>query len=94
MYVKLLIGNVDYESGPYNVKFEKRKTRAKFCIMITDDEISEMDETFGLTIDSNSLPSGLVVKDPSTVTVTIVDNECKYLCNLYSIYFCIISCQR
>ena len=82
MYVKLLTGNVDYKSGPYNVKFGKGSTRAKFCIAITDDGISEMDETFSLTIDINSLPSGLVVKDPSTVNVTIVDNECKYLCNL------------
>ena len=82
MYVKLLTGNVDYESGPYNVKFGKRSTRAKLCIMIIDDRILEMDETFSLTIDINSLPSGLVVEDPSTVKVTILDNECKYLCNL------------
>ena len=73
-----LVGNVDYESGPYSVTIKRRKTAAKFCIRMINDNISELNEVFGLMIDTASLPSGLHRANPYTANVTIIDNEGKY----------------
>ena len=48
---------------------------AQLTFSITDDNILEDDETFTLTFDQSSLPNGVVVVDPSQVTVTIVDDD-------------------
>ena len=77
-----LIGGVDYKSGPYHVNIKRRKHIAKFCIGIIDDAIPETDEIFGLTIDADSLPSGVNLANPYTANVTLVDNEGMSLSNL------------
>lgn len=46
-------------------------------IPITDDTVSESDETFSITIMERSLPYGIKLGDVSTVTVRIVDNDSK-----------------
>ena len=43
-------------------------------ISITNDKILEINETFQLTIDP---PSGITLVDPSTTTITIVDDDCE-----------------
>ena len=53
-------------------------TRALFNVPINDDNIFESDETFTLTIDSNSLPTGVTRGITGVVTVTIVDNDGMY----------------
>jgi len=74
-----LTGGVDYESGPYRVELSKGTTSEKFCVDITDDNRLEDDEIFFLEIDSTSLPTGVIRKDPYKVNATILDDECKYL---------------
>ena len=59
----------------YTVTFSAGINSSQLNIVITDDNILEDDETFNLTIDQSSLPDGVVVVDPSQVTVTIVDDD-------------------
>ena len=72
-------GNVDYDTGPYNVMFMKGNTTATLCINITNDEILEEDETFGLIIDAVSSLACIIRGSPSTVNVTILRTECMYV---------------
>ena len=69
-------GGVDYDSGPYTIKFTSKQIRAPFNISINDDDILEHDESFTLII-NDSLPSGVSVEKQQAV-VTIVDTDCKY----------------
>ena len=69
---------MDYTSGPYSVTFPAGVTSVPFNISINDDNISEENENFTLTIDS-SLPTGVMVGNPGQATVTIMDNDCKLL---------------
>ena len=46
---------------------------------MVNDTITEEDEIFYLEIDNN-LPSGVYIKQPSEIDVTIEDDECKYMC--------------
>ena len=59
----------------YTVIFSAGVNLSQLNILITDDNILEDDETFNLTINQSSLPDGVVVVDPSQVTVTIMDND-------------------
>ena len=59
----------------YTVTFSAGVNSSQLNILITDDNILEDDETFNLTINQSSLPDGVVVGDPSQVTVTIVDDD-------------------
>ena len=70
-------GIVDYDSGPYSVMFTKGDTAAILCVNITDDQLLEEDEIFGLIIDAASLPVGVdICENLYTANVTILDNEC------------------
>ena len=57
------------------VTFSAGVNSSQLNIVITDDNILEDDETFNLTIDQFTLPDGVVVADPSQVTVAIVDDD-------------------
>ena len=59
----------------YTVTFPAGVNSSQLNTLITDDNILEDDETFNLTINQSSLPDGVVVGDPSQVTVTIVDDD-------------------
>ena len=48
-----------------------------FDVPITDDNILENDETFTVAVDPSSLPNGVGVGDPSSTTVTIVNDDCE-----------------
>ena len=76
MYVRVL-GDVDYDSGPYNVTFPIGSTNASFDITITDDNVFEFDEIFNISI--TSITNGHIVSTPAVATVTIIDNTSKYL---------------
>ena len=69
---------MDYTSGPYSVTFPAGVMSVPFSISINDDNIFEENENFTLTIDS-SLPTGVMVGNPGQATVTIIDNDCKFL---------------
>ena len=79
---------MDYTSGPYTVTFPAGQTTATFDVPINDDDILEGNENFILTINPSSLPSDVSVGDPDQATVTIVDNDRKYLVNnaIYLLY--------
>ena len=79
---------MDYTSGPYNVTFPAGQTTATFNVPINDDDILEGSENFILTINPSSLPSDVSVGDPDQATVTIEDNDRKYLVNnaIYLLY--------
>ena len=68
---------MDYDSGPYIVTFPVGVTSAQFNIPITDDNIFEENETFEVSIDSFSLPSGVTIGDNGQFTMTIMDNDGK-----------------
>ena len=74
-----MLGGVDYVSGPYNVKFSAGMDKASFSVTIRGDKVFEMDETFQLAINSNTLPNRVTTTNPSEVNVTIVDNDGKLL---------------
>jgi len=74
-------GGVDYDSGPYNVTFPAGKTSVLLNVSINDDNILEEEEFFDLTIDSDSLPNRVTVDSQYESTVTIVDNDGKYIIN-------------
>lgn len=71
----LLLGNVDYDSGPYAVTFPAGMASTSFNVPIIDDNVVELVEQFDLTIDTSSLPNGFTVDDPSQVMVTITDDD-------------------
>ena len=70
----MLAGGVAYNSGPYMATFHAGETHVSFDINIINDNIFEGDENFDLTIDPSSLPSIVIISDPSEITVTIVDD--------------------
>ena len=82
----LIGGSDDYNSGPYVVTFLAGVTHVLFNVTITDDYVLEDDENFFLTIDSSSLPSNVTVNNLSQATVTILDNDGKYLFNSYRLH--------
>ena len=69
---------MDYTSGPYSVTFPAGVASVPFNIPINDDNIFEENENFTLTINS-SLSTGVMVGNPGKTTMTIIDNNCKFL---------------
>ena len=53
------------------------ETHHGFNIPIYDDVIKEVNESFTLSIDPNSLPNGVTVDEPVNATVIINDNDSK-----------------
>ena len=47
-------------------------------VTITDDEISEQDEAFKISIIEGTLPFGVRAKGPATIIIN--DNDSKYAC--------------
>ena len=62
----------------YTVTFSAGVNSSQLNILIINDNILEDDETFNVTINQSSLSDGVVVGDPSEVTVTIVDDDGEY----------------
>ena len=71
------LGGTDYVSVSYTVTFPAGKTHATLNISIYDDNVFEDNESFTLTINPSSLPSGVTSGNPVETTVTIVDNDGK-----------------
>ena len=74
---------MDYESGPYSATIKEGDTHAEFCIDICNDTELDMDETFTISINESMLHTDIVVKEPISATVTILDDECKYFICTY-----------
>ena len=74
-----IIGGIDYVSGAYSVALPAGSTEVSFNVDIINDRFLESNEMFQLSIVSNKLPIRVIVTNPSEVTVTIVDNDRKFL---------------
>ena len=68
----------DYRSGPYSVTFSSGSTSSSVYINITDDNVIESAESFILTIDPNSLSTGISLGVNRQATVTISDDDGNY----------------
>jgi len=66
---------VDYASGPYPVLFPAGTTMASFNIPIVNDDVSENNEQFTITIDPSSLPTGVSSGSTGASIVTILDDD-------------------
>ena len=72
---------MDYHSGLYKVVFPPKETTASFNITIFKDEIKEENETFILTIVSNTLPNGVSrPRNQHRATVIIKDTTGEIHC--------------
>ena len=67
-------GDVDYDSGPYNVTFPARANNAAFNIIINNDTVLEYNETFDLTIIESSLPENIILGEIYLAKVTILND--------------------
>ena len=56
-------------------------TSASFAVAIINDNMLEDNENFSLTINSSSLPTGVILDAVSQTTVTIVDDDGKLINN-------------
>ena len=61
-------------SGPYTVTFLAGEKTAILMVTTEDDSIAELTEIFKVMITSTSEPS-IVIADPDTSYVTILDND-------------------
>ena len=67
-------GDIDYDSGPYNVTFPSGEKNAAFTITINNDTVLEYDETFNLTIIESSLPENFILGEIYLAKVTIIND--------------------
>ena len=72
--------DADYDPGPYKVIFPAEQTTIEFNVSIIDDNVLENDEQFNLMIDGGALPDDIMLGDPHTTVVTIVNDDGK--CNM------------
>ena len=73
-----MIGNADFNPGPFNVSFPAQMTTSSFSVPITDDSMFEGNETFTVTIVPSTLPNRVVPGADCVVTVTIDDDDSKF----------------
>ena len=76
-------------SGPYTVVFQPGQKTAILMVTTEDDSIAELTEYFTVMISSTSLPDKIVVGDPDTSYVTILDNDSEYTVKLVTFLLCL-----
>ena len=65
----------DYEHGPFSFTIPAGEINVLVNVSLNDDNIFERNESFSLTINSSSLPSGVVVQLDCILVVMIVDDD-------------------
>lgn len=70
---------IDYYSGPYPATFSAGTTTATFDVVINNDDMFRGSRRFQLLINSSSLPSNVVIGNISQATVTIEEDDSKYI---------------
>ena len=70
--------NNDYTLGLYNVTFPANVTTRSVDIPVCDDRVFEGDESFSVSIISNSSPDNVNSGSLSQATVIIIDDDCKF----------------
>jgi len=68
-------GNVDYNTGPYNVTLLAGNTTGILNIILNDDNLLERIEEFNLTIDISSLSGDIFPGNHIEALVVIMDND-------------------
>ena len=71
-------GDNDYTMGLYNVTFPANVTTRTFDIPICDDMVLEDNESFNISIVSNSSPDNVTSGSLDQATVIIYDNDREY----------------
>ena len=74
-----LTGGIDYFPGPFLVTFPAGVTNVSFPILIADDEMAEVTESFRIYIKLDSLHYLVKQHTDIQISVTIQDNDCKSL---------------
>ena len=69
------------DTGSYSVTISAGETSASLNISIIDDDTLEENESFVLNINPSSLHNRVVLGNPSQTTVTIVDDDGKFIIN-------------
>ena len=69
----------DYKPETMVVSFKEGTNNALLNISVLDDNLLEDDETFILIIDSSSIPNNVIIEKPSNATVTILNDDGKYI---------------
>ena len=73
----------DYDTGPFTITFPARTTVVYLNIPTINDNTVEDDENFTLTFNSSTIPEDIFIGDDSEITVTIANDDCKFLYNLH-----------
>ena len=69
------LGTDTSNSGPWTVTNTAGQFTQSFNVKMVNDLLEEGDETFTVTIDPASLPSGVTIGDHGSATVRIIDND-------------------
>lgn len=86
---------VDYHSGPYTATFSAGATTTTFDIIISNDDMFRGARRFQLAVDPSSLPSNVTIGNTGQATVTIVDDDCKYIFVILTIFnVCVCTLSR
>ena len=97
LYNGYLAGGIDYgdnDTTPYNVTFPAGTSCSSFDIPILDDDTSEDDEIFRVTIMDMSLPFGTILGDDITADVVIEDDDSELTCLLSILNIHVIACNK
>ena len=70
-----LIGNNDYDRGPYRIVIPAGQIHVRFNVSIMDDNVPERNETFQLFIAPGSLHDDFRLGTLDRITITIVDDD-------------------
>ena len=68
----------DYTMGLYNVTFPANVTTRLLDILLCDDDVFESNESFSISVLSNSLPDNVMDGNLNQATIVIVDDDCKF----------------
>ena len=77
-----VVGDGDYNAGPYSVKFSAGQTEASFDVIINKDDMLERNESFLLRINSSTLPPDMVTLDANNEATVFILNDDSKLCTL------------
>ena len=81
----MILGGVDYDTGPYIVVFPAGITSATFNVTIINDNILERDEEFHLNITSPPTASKVILGQNNQVRIDIINDDSKYIAILLNI---------
>ena len=68
----------DYTMGLYNVTFSANVTMRLLDIPVCNDGVFEPDESFSISVVSNSSPDNVMGGNLNQATIVIVDDDCKF----------------